>query len=544
MSGTNESRAKQQIQDLIDELGQFRNSNTRDPGFKQWRQNTLTLTQLLWPNDASKSDHFRRVPFSTPSNRFNAKLTREFYERGCAEAVAFLKSLLEDIDQNGVPDTASFAPARGVAPGSAEDDFPMVDLPGGSEAAAPPPPKPAAKPASTISRVLSKGDANPLDPIVARPSSETPPPDLIVDSPEVALAPVSQRPLAPRASSAAPPPVEIPRFVSPPPARVAPPAPPAARVQPPAPSNPEAEDEAVAEKRRVERRKGPRLGAWARKPQPKGRLKDMLGFSDEAAPPEAAETSAAPMAETPSAQANAPVESAGPTPPTAAPAPFPRPRPGRIVASAAPPASVPPPAPAAPAPVAPATPVSPRAGSAASDWELPQTPLKQRQAATPPPASPKRSRDRIVEIVGAEPPLRPVAPPPAEEPVAEEPSHASESYGATDSEAWDAAEEFLRTSPVLSSQAKPVKRGRKPDAPQPSPTAIALAAVASEVGYLGVPDGQRAGARAALLELARQLDEHALNWNDLRDSVHLVMHYPALARRVLPLLVPYLDTAA
>jgi hypothetical protein len=504
MSRTNVAHAKEQIQALIEELGQFRNSNTRDPGFKQWRQNTLTLTQLLWPNDPSKSDRFRRVPFSTPSNRFNAKLTREFYERGCAEAVVFLKDLIAEIDEYGLPETTQFAPARGAAPGSAEDDFPVVDLPGGAEPASPPPPKPASRTASPIEKVLGKTDAHPLDPVVARASSDSPPPDLIVDTPEVALAPFSSQRQAPPRSSAPP-------ATAPP--RMAPPAPPTLS------SEEVAEEEPVVEKPRVERRKGPRLGAWARKSQPKARLKDMLGFSDEAPPAEADETSAEPLAEAPQAE---------PAPPPPA-APAPRPRPGRIPVSAQPPSR-------------------PTANDGASDWEIPQGPLKQRPAA-PPASPPRRSRDRIVEIVGAEPPLRPVEPPPEEEPKVSRTRAAQESAeqraeAADDNEAWNAAEEFLRTSPVLSSQAKPVKRGRKTETPQPSPTAIALAALASEVGYLGVPEGQRAGARAALLELAKQLDEHALNWNDLRDSVHLVMHYPPLARRVLPLLVPYLDTAA
>jgi hypothetical protein len=114
-----------------------------------------------------------------------------------------------------------------------------------------------------------------------------------------------------------------------------------------------------------------------------------------------------------------------------------------------------------------------------------------------------------------------------------------------DPESLSPAEEFLRTSPVLSSQARPIKRGRRrTDTQPPSPTAVALSAVVSEISHLGVPEGQRAQARAALLDLARQVDERSLDWKSLRECVKLVMHYPPLARRVLPLLVPYLDTAA
>jgi hypothetical protein len=108
-----------------------------------------------------------------------------------------------------------------------------------------------------------------------------------------------------------------------------------------------------------------------------------------------------------------------------------------------------------------------------------------------------------------------------------------------------AADEFLRNSPVLRAEARPLKREERRHMPQPaSAVATALTALASEVGTLGVPEGQRAGARAALLDLARQLDDHTLSWSSLRESMQFVMEYPALARRVVPLLIPYLDVAA
>jgi len=59
-----------------------------------------------------------------------------------------------------------------------------------------------------------------------------------------------------------------------------------------------------------------------------------------------------------------------------------------------------------------------------------------------------------------------------------------------------------------------------------------------------VPEGQRSSARSALLDLARHLEHHDLTWDVLREAVTFVMEYPAIGRRVLPLLLPYLEEAA
>jgi hypothetical protein len=65
-----------------------------------------------------------------------------------------------------------------------------------------------------------------------------------------------------------------------------------------------------------------------------------------------------------------------------------------------------------------------------------------------------------------------------------------------------AMDDFLRQSPVFSAKPRPVDRKKK-QAPVPvfdSPAALAVAALAADVGSLDVPEGQRAGARAALLD--------------------------------------------
>jgi hypothetical protein len=108
---------------------------------------------------------------------------------------------------------------------------------------------------------------------------------------------------------------------------------------------------------------------------------------------------------------------------------------------------------------------------------------------------------------------------------------------------YSAMEEFMRSSPVLKASPRPVRR-HTPVPATPSPAAASLTALAAEVAHLGVPEGQRAGARAMLLDLARQIDERELEWAGLRESLQLALEYPPLARRVIPLLVPYLDLAA
>src|SRR5437667_6489267 len=86
----------------IDELGQFRNANTRDAQFKHWRQNTLTAIQRIWPGVTSRSRRFRRVPFSPASSLADPRQVREAFERGCAEATQILRTWFVEIQQHGI----------------------------------------------------------------------------------------------------------------------------------------------------------------------------------------------------------------------------------------------------------------------------------------------------------------------------------------------------------------------------------------------------------------------------------------------------------
>ena len=79
---------------------------------------------------------------------FNNPTTREWYERGCAEASQLMRSLLTEIEEHGVPQPMGPLPSSAPEPEEMEGDFPTVDLPGGApapppQAAEPPPPPPA-----------------------------------------------------------------------------------------------------------------------------------------------------------------------------------------------------------------------------------------------------------------------------------------------------------------------------------------------------------------------------------------------------------------
>lgn len=74
-----------------------------------------------------------------------------------------------------------------------------------------------------------------------------------------------------------------------------------------------------------------------------------------------------------------------------------------------------------------------------------------------------------------------------------------------------------------------------------SPTSAALIAFAGQVDRLGVPEGQRAATSAALIDLAKQLDEGIASFDSIREILWIVADYPPLARRTIPLLIPHLD---
>ncbi len=556
------ARAREQLAVQLSALGELRNASTRDPGFKQWRQNTLTLIQRIWPHEPAKSERFRRVPFSTPSSKMTATVTRDFFERGCAEASAYLRLLLTELDRVVAEEAHGDMPAQ---------DEPPVEIPTLEVIDMPP---------STVGEHHSASESRPMsgasdsEPLLIEPISiQDRDPGQGVDA--IALS-SREMPADEASSREVPPSREAPlsREVQPPleapaevasqesgtrevsarevparevPAREAPPREAPAREVPvrevPAHEVPAAGSTPAGKPAPPQKRGN------GKKSQPRQGLRELLGFfggqgddeskeSDEAReekPRKESRKEARKEArqETPGAPGRQSLEGLPFKPAWTLISPPQNPRP------------VEPLHPIYPEPVQePEASFPPVLASLPEDVDAPErAPLPDSVAGPRMPETPETPETPFEPTVVEMPPM-----PPAD---------------SDDQAASDAAAEFMRSSPVLKSEARPVRRianlpvaepsgavaGPSPTPVQPmaislSPVANSLVAIAAEVAHLGVPEGQRAAARAALLDLARQVDEHSLTWVRLRESIALLMDYPALARRVLPLLIPYLDAAA
>jgi len=134
----------------------------------------------------------------------------------------------------------------------------------------------------------------------------------------------------------------------------------------------------------------------------------------------------------------------------------------------------------------------------------------------------------------------------------------------------DKTNDFLRNSPIFAGITgaevkRPPKHEDSSDAPPParppaapppaqpparkssgsiSPAGQSLMALAIELEDLGVTEAHRARIRDVLLELARNLDTDRLTWDQLRHATDMAMSFPVLAKRLLPILMPYMDRAA
>ncbi|HKQ58464.1 MAG TPA: hypothetical protein VJY35_11405, partial [Candidatus Eisenbacteria bacterium] len=114
--------AREQLHELISILRELRNAGPRDQSFKQWRQVTLTLLQRIWPSEPARAAAFRRILFSAPTARADSGATREYYERGCSEATAYLEALAQELEGGlGLKTPAAAAPP---APEAREPEFP------------------------------------------------------------------------------------------------------------------------------------------------------------------------------------------------------------------------------------------------------------------------------------------------------------------------------------------------------------------------------------------------------------------------------------
>jgi hypothetical protein len=602
MANPQASRARAEIEKQLVELSRLRNANTRDAEFKVWRQATLTLIQRIWEGDDSRSSRFRSVPFSPGTTRADAKLAREWFERGCAEAAQVLRALVEEINEHGIvkgraveveeseplpeddnvpilsldsPDTSHRSSSIADEP----DDLRLSDDPPAAEEEYAPdeqddeageildiPDPPGARPPKPLSRPVAKPS----------PRAQTP------ESPKA-----SARPIAPKGSA--------PMEAKPSTGETRP----AANAKRPAgPQIPISETAPPGPARGVTvTNSGSKSGG--KKPPGKDPLKDMLGFepgsrftpgaqdksqsgASEKSRPPAAKQSAPPAPAAKPAPPMVPAPPAPvarqPAPPAQRPAPTHTPRPATPGAPAAraqtPRREAPPPPPdlerhgdhfgtiapesVAPLgetrtsreitpsrPAAPARPAPPREPEPPHE-EFDEEPSSESPTGTTPEAAPwtgegesepeaKRAHDEQSLQRAFEAALRSMARRRAESAAAPEP----------DPDEPAESNDLLDASPVFNVAPKPA-RNRGADMPDRyhTATAIAMAAIATEVEAMGVPGPDCPLARAALLELADHFERRDLTWGTVREAVRLLVEYPVVARRVLPLLVPHLDEAA
>ena len=113
-----------------------------------------------------------------------------------------------------------------------------------------------------------------------------------------------------------------------------------------------------------------------------------------------------------------------------------------------------------------------------------------------------------------------------------------------DSEAFArATEDFMRSSPVLGATGRRVQRGFE-DPGFGDADAIAVDAMAQDLTRMAVPIERQPEVRARLMDLARRIERGDLEWSALRKAVWFAMEYPELARRLMPVLLPWIDRAA
>jgi hypothetical protein len=409
--------ALEQLRELISILRQLSNAGPRDNSFKQWRQVTLTLLQRAWPGDQTRAVRFRRIPFSAPSSKADAKTIKDSFVRGVNEAIVYLEGLAQELEFAGKPNRPLVRPPEATAP----------------EPAAPPEPKP--------SRPLVRPPE-----ATAATTAAPPEPPRRVASPPQDTRPVEPSPWEPKQPAGEPAADGAGTASSPPPAP-----------SPPRPAKPVAPAES------------------GKSPGASRRLKDMLGFGDEgAAPAGDAKAASAP----PAAPAATPPPPAAPPRPTAA-----SPSPGPLT-------------PAGPSP------------SRASRVERPTPPA--RPAPTPAAIPLDRESDDVeyeIDAILDDEAETDAAPPPA------------------------TLREMLDRD-LMASNVAAMRAARD------------VRSMAAMVDQLGIPPGRRAIVRAALIDLGQQMDAPPVHWATIRQALSFLMDYPQIARRIIPMLLPYLDEAA
>lgn len=509
-------RCRQMIEEQVAQLGTLRNANPRDAGFKLWRQNTLTVLQRVWPGDSTRSERFRRIAFTPSHGKPDGQTLRDWYTRGCTDAAAYLNALLEMIAREGVPPAPSVKPEALPSSASArEDDFPVLDLPSASAKT------------GGVTIVLGQGDS--LADAAAIPGTDErdlgspAPPQLKVKLKGPVTTPQGPQPTIPQRPASLgshtqknsnAPDGDEPRGPAQLPAQLAGKLPP-----PPAPEALESSPSQV-----------PVLKVEA------------VAKAAEQATPVAPVTKAAASAQ-PVAKAAAPVtppaKAAAPTPPAAAAqAPAPAKKPARATKARK---------------AAPKTKLKDLLGLNAIEAAA-QAAAQAASRPAPPPAAEPVAAAPVTPPPPPQPPSESPAPPApplskAEaraaaaraEAQAEAAEHALPQLD--DAAATQATEDFLRSSPVLGLTGKPVQRNTD-DTGFTDPDAIAVASLAAELGRLGVSEDEREPMRAELGGLAMEFETHAPQWSTLQRAVTMSMKHPELAKRLMPVVLPWLNRAA
>ena len=500
------ARATLWLQDLVSELSGLRNATSRDPSFKNWRQNAITTLQRIWPADQDHAERFRRIPFSPVDPRADVRAQREGFSRGCQEAARVLNSFIEEVRTVGVPEIAGDQVMVTEESGF-EDGFPTVDLPSGdlSDAGfppAPPAPLPAeARPARKGLGVAAKlRDLLGLGGFAAKPTPQPPPPpqenvgssgalrqalprslDIIPVGDEVDARPRSKAWPNPQPPANTPQPPattpasgsgQFPTLPQPPAASSTPPSESGMSVVMSRPTTLRTSIEKVSIESLIsaEFRGGAEGGAGTGQPNP----------SPAAAMPQ---------------------------PPGAQPA-------------ARPPLSI----------------VPPLAGDPEFNVD-PAPPEAHGVHAASPARAPAGETPQHVRTSDASPPAENEA----------EGAVQDGSFSRADSaELTRATEDFMRSSPVLGATGRKVQRAPHEAAGHgfTDPDAIAIISIVDELTQLGVPATRQSETRARLLDLSRRIENNELEWNSLKKSVWFAMEYPEVARRVMPLLLPWIDRAA
>ena len=185
-------------------------------------------------------------------------------------------------------------------------------------------------------------------------------------------------------------------------------------------------------------------------------------------------------------------------------------------------------------------PARPETYAAAGDLTSPSTPVEPAEIEPidaeldSPPATPAASPARFMQL----PPRQRSQRDPQSD------AESDSAVGKVDPDAFArATEDFMRSSPVLGATGRKVK-GPEEDTGFGDPDAIAVASMVHELGRLDVPAGRQAEVRARLLDLARRIEKGELEWTSLRKAVWFAMEYPEIARRLMPVLLPWIDRAA